>query len=227
MLSARGPSLFLPLVAQHLGSRFDSFDALVRGAPEAVREAEENFGPIFEHCMLGSGFDLVLVGWSEARDRGETYSLTSIERPSQPPWVMRDMGNLMLSPFDADLEPRVAALGRSGRVNMEDPVALGIAIMEEQRGVKAVQAPGYAPAGGVGGICQMTTLTRDTIETRVVHRWPDRIGKPLGQDLTPMQREAARPAWTPPGPAAAPAAMTRQQRRAEARQTRGRPGRVG
>lgn len=215
-LAARAPSLFLSLIGQELGSRFESFDALVQHGVEAVRVHVDACAAVFEQCILGSDFDLVIAGFSEKRDRGETYTITSRERASSSAWTMNHCGPEFVSPYNAELQERLNSLAKSPLHPGSDPVALGLAVMEEQRGMRGEQAAGHPPAAGVGGFCQLTTITREAIQTRILRRWNDRIGEPLGQELTPVQRFKLGLQAPPVGPH-----MSRQERR-RAERTAGR-----
>ena len=44
------------------------------------------------------------------------------------------------------------------------------------------------PGASVGGFVQITTVTRDAIATRIVHRWSDRVGDVIGQGLEIARR---------------------------------------
>jgi hypothetical protein len=46
-----------------------------------------------------------------------------------------------------------------------------------------------APGCGVGGFIQRTTVTRDQITTRIVHRWDDEIGKRMKIGTPPDRLE--------------------------------------
>jgi hypothetical protein len=64
-----------------------------------------------------------------------------------------------------------------------DPVADGIATMEIQR---ELAVPDVDRGGGIafrpGSFVQLTTVTPTEITTRIIHRWPDEIGKRLAPD---------------------------------------------
>jgi hypothetical protein len=55
-----------------------------------------------------------------------------------------------------------------------DPQRDGVRVMEVAR------AHASAFDCGVGAFAQLTTVTRDAITTRIVHRWPDHIGDIIG-----------------------------------------------
>jgi hypothetical protein len=53
-----------------------------------------------------------------------------------------------------------------------DPAVDGLKVFEILRRHRV-------PGAMVGGFVQLTTVTRDEISTRVIHRWPDRVGEPI------------------------------------------------
>jgi hypothetical protein len=55
------------------------------------------------------------------------------------------------------------------KFDADRPAESGLAIMQAQREKFRV----------IGGWCQMTTIKPDSIETRILERWPDRIGEKI------------------------------------------------
>jgi len=70
----------------------------------------------------------------------------------------------------------VAALPVGGGQNAIDPAIDGLRIIQLQRA--------HLIAGGgidgefcaIGGFAQLTTVTADAMTSRVIHRWPDKVG---------------------------------------------------
>lgn len=178
VVAARAPSLFLPLIASQLGREFDSFDGLVEGLAQAVRVGCTLHRAILERCDLGADFDLVVVGWSESRDRCETWVMFSAARGEQAAWTAHEMGPVVLMPYDEALGD-VLGLTDAQLAGGLHPVEDGLRIIEAQRGVAACQGDRDQPSHGVGGFAQLTLVARDRIETRVMRRWPDAIGERL------------------------------------------------
>jgi hypothetical protein len=52
-----------------------------------------------------------------------------------------------------------------------------IAAAELQRGYRETYGPKRIETSWVGGFLQLTTVTESEISSRVIHRWPDQIGK--------------------------------------------------
>ena len=89
------------------------------------------------------------------------------------------MGPVVIIPIDKSLAARLP-LTPEQLAGSLDPMADGLRIIEEQRGVSAPQGGREEPSYGVGGFAQMTMVSRDMIGTQVVRRWPDEIGRRLG-----------------------------------------------
>ena len=53
-----------------------------------------------------------------------------------------------------------------------DPATDGVKVFEVLRRHRA-------PSALVGGFVRLTTVTRDAVTTRIIHRWPDRVGEPI------------------------------------------------
>jgi hypothetical protein len=179
VVAARAPSLFLPLIAHHLGQAFDTFDAMVAGLSEAVQVGVALHSRIFDLCDLGADFDLIVVGWSNARGRCETWTLFSQDRGDAKAWTAHEMGPVMLAPYDGPLGDRLALTDAQLAGGLH-PIDDGLRIIEAQRAVAAPQGGRAQPSHGVGAFAQMTLVGRDHIETRIMRRWPDPIGAPLG-----------------------------------------------
>lgn len=183
-LAARAPRLFLPLIADHLGGAFDTFDRLVEGLAVEVQTATIAHATLFGMCSLGDDFELYVAGFSEARQRPESYVLTNMTRhPGLPAWTVVELQPLAVAPWDDDLAGRVEA-EFGADMAAQDPVDVGMRLMELQRGVKAVQVEGEGESYGVGGFCQLTVIKPVGITMQVLRWWPeDRIGERLGMAL--------------------------------------------
>lgn len=173
-ISCRGPRGFAEELAQAINGEFDTFDALVDSFALAV----SNFYVVgrgqYELCSTGPEIEVFLAGWSDSRERPESYVVCSHGLHGEP-WTLIPLGPIAVAPFDADLDARCAALEPS-----DDIMATGVALMEEQRKVRGPHAGAGPSVAGVGGFCQMTVIRPQSIQTAVVRRWPDQVGEPLG-----------------------------------------------
>lgn len=217
VLAGRGPSVLTPLLAEAVQQAFRSFDAAAEGLSEVVEEAVGTYADVFSRCDIGADFDLLMAGWSESRDCGEVYYLSSIDRAGVPAWSLSKCGPVVLSPNDDAMTERLRSKGAQLDLTRNDPLAVALIIMEEQRGVAGLQG-GDEPVHGVGGFAQATTITRGGISSRILRQWADPVGVPLqpvpatldqdGETVEPWFGKSAAVADVGQRPA-----MSREQRR--------------
>lgn len=173
-ISCRGPKGFGDQIAGMVNCAFASFDELVQDFAVVVESAYECEREQFASCATGPEVEVFLAGWSESRNRPESYVVTSHGLYGDA-WRLIALGPVAVAPFDAALDERCAAMEPS-----DDIVAAGLALMEEQRKVRGQHAEAGPAVGGVGGFCQMTVIRPQSIQTAIVKRWDDRIGEVLG-----------------------------------------------
>lgn len=178
VVAARGPSILTPLIAESLQHAFTTFDEAVEGMAEVVEDAVDTYGRALAMCSIGTNFDMFVAGWSEARDCGETYFLSNMDRPGIPAWTRSKCGPVVISPNDAAMEARLQRQGAALDLGRNDPLDVALRVMEEQRAVKGLQG-GDEEVHGVGAFAQVTSVTREGISSRILRRWPDAIGMPL------------------------------------------------
>jgi hypothetical protein len=162
-------------------SSCESFDALVAGVGAKLRAGlgtRMDGVPAAERHLLE--FELVVAGWSEARQAMECHYLTNADPYGTgiALWQMHPRPHGMISPAGDELEERFAAAGVNPD-RMVDPVEDGLPLMREQRAYKAPLAPGAPPIHHIGGFCQLTTVRRHDVTVRILERWPDRIGRKI------------------------------------------------
>ena len=122
--------------------------------------------------------DIIVAGWSA---RGpDSYLLRTLEGTPTPAWKIIDTGGVLLTPscdaIFAEVNEKLAG-PRAPRAISDKEL---IEVAEMQRRYIEPCGPQKIPTSWVGGFLQLTTVTEDEISTRIIHRWPDEIGKPLG-----------------------------------------------
>jgi len=191
-VACRGPRASVPLFADLLSAAASTYDELKAEAPTFLRELRPMLDATFAHCELGADFDVVIAGISES-DGPDAYLICSHERYGVQPWTVVQFAGLAMMPADAATQARVFA-SIPDNVDLVDPERDGRIILEAQR-VFPIDHGGDRSFVGVGGFAQLTSITRDGISTRVIHRWPDEIGEPIGASdilaATAMLRAAA------------------------------------
>jgi len=176
VLAARGIIGLLHLYAEQISKSFTTFDGLVEGVTAEVWKVIEHSQGKFSPGILEAHFDLIIAGWSERRDRAEMYLLCNHDTYGIPAWELAQADDGYISPGSEELFARLRARGVDVFEKL-DPETDGLRIIEEQRGMTWPPAAGGEPIRVVGGFCQLTTVRRDEITTRILKRWPDRIGE--------------------------------------------------
>jgi len=165
-LAIVGPTALIP----KLGAMFsipETFDDLLAEAPAMARVAYDALGDMKDFGDEARDFELSLVGFSETRNRAESYLIRGHERDRLPSWELSVADNIIVTPLPLHYEWPEAF----------DPLTDGLVLIEAQRRV-------IGPLGHViGGFAQVTTITRASIETKIIRRWPDVVG----EKITPMQ----------------------------------------
>lgn len=158
------------------GQSLGSFDALLQQMPAIIKAATQVY-----HRTT---FELLFGGYSDARERMETYVCYSRGGgqaadtngvrtlvPAATPVALHDMSGAPAP--TADLLMKVG-LGTPIPNNLFDPREHGLALMEAQRMHKT--------EGGwhcVGGYAELTTVTREGVTSEILRRWPDKVGEPI------------------------------------------------
>jgi hypothetical protein len=178
VVAARAAHLFMPTVLDFLSSGFESFDDIPKGIVRMLRSAEE-----VNKQMLGANrvqrWEVVMAGWSASRGPSSLL-VANYELPGVPAWTVWDPGPMFVSPYDETLEGHLLAAGlnksNAAKLNVEE---LGLTMLEAQRHIVGTDSADAKPVVGVGGFAQETIVTADWISTRMLKRWPDKIGAPI------------------------------------------------
>lgn len=114
--------------------------------------------------------DIVVAGWSDAQKRADAFFIvTHNQHPVVPTMKVIDTGAHLIAPTHpalmADIEPRISAIiaGEACDSCLDEFAA---DLIERQRQLEP----------NVGGFAQVTTVTRSAITSRIVARFPDKIG---------------------------------------------------
>lgn len=174
VIATRGSAVLTQLVAFSAALGATSFDQLAdnvsafcRGIHDAYIAQAQAYGREPEFVRS----DFIVAGWSEARQRMETYVVTSSAADEFKPWrAQLFTGTDCLFSPDGDgfdYEAIEAELGDFASC----PEVAAVRVLEAQR---ALKVPGHRDPP-VGEFVQLTTLTRAGINTRIVKRWPSTI----------------------------------------------------
>jgi hypothetical protein len=162
-VSATGNLMVHSVFASALAdTQLNDFDDLISAGPDMVRKSIRQVAALGVKNVF-DGFRIGIAGWSPKANApafhciegdGPSFEMVSCTRFINPSRAHETDQSILGMKFD----PR-------------RPAESGLAIMTAQREKK------FGPHYGIGGWCQMTTLTRDSIETRVLKQWPDKIGE--------------------------------------------------
>lgn len=139
-------------------------------------------------------FSFLIGGFSERRQRMESYTIRTRPISDQPPFALVGLPEIHLAPF-----PSLEAAAQAG-ITRPQELQHGHETVAEDYAVRAVaacrldretdDAEGAVGIHYVGGFLQLTTLYRGEVHSRIVHRWPDPIGEPIDPG-----RGELLPAW--------------------------------
>lgn len=128
------------------------FDDLAERIEEQVIAAAEHF----------AGAVLFLVGWSERGQRMRAFIMNHQAMGNRHPFARQDIGEFFMPP---PLNPRL------GTADM-------IAVAESQR-ANTDRPHGLPAAHVVGCFLQETIVAKEGSKTRIIHRWPDKVGEKI------------------------------------------------
>lgn len=180
-LTANGPAFFLALLAARIHDAFTSFDELVAGIVDRVRQSVRADKSFFDQ-VGGTRFVLYVAGISESRGP-EAWMLASEDGDGFRAWHLEPLGQGIIKPASSDFMADLHEIpGMTTDPDEFDPATHGLMIMEEQR-----RRPWEIVGAGqnrhiIGGFVQFTAVSREGIEARILQRWPDRIG----EKITPL-----------------------------------------
>lgn len=178
VFAARGPKLLSPLIADMLAQSATSYDALKGEFADIVISGCGRLGLVDDQAP----FQLAVAGWSESHGP-DSYVLTN--HPGQAdikPWTVAQCGPISIAPSTEAmhavfLEKVVGATA----IDALDPETTALKLIALQRHAKVSVLNGSPDDLFflVGGFAQITTVTPGGISTRILHRWPDKLGETI------------------------------------------------
>lgn len=176
VIAVRGAIELLSLAAEAATRGAQTFDALasrVGAFCKAVHQTAEAGAEAYGQPFPFTRSDFLIAGWSEARGRLETYAVTSAADGEFEPWTARlyfGGDDTILSPYTDEVGAAVDAIeAELGGDLAAKPEAAALRVIEVQR---ALRLKDFADSP-CGVFCQLTTLTREGISTKILRRWPD------------------------------------------------------
>jgi len=185
-----GSPHFMPFLVNRLSRECKSFDDVPTKIAPIALDVHISFP--MTHGNFGWGdispeFDLVAAGWSETKRRPLSYLVTRSNRtigsrPSAGFWEVIELSDALIAPpvskeTFASMGWKLPDSTRSFRPEID-----GIKLLEAQR-LSAVPTDHLVPDGPrgfvVGGFVLLTSISASSVSERVLHRWPDRIGRKI------------------------------------------------
>ncbi len=162
VVAARGHADLSRVVATLAGTLpISTFADMVEAFPDLVSKAAAHIRSDGVQAMT---LNVVLAGLD-----GETPRIFLAEaEPAAAVWSLsvREVGAVM-SPSDGSEPGTTSEALVAGDGLSFDAARDGVPLMERQRDLAG---------NGVGAFVQLTTVTSDGISTRILHRWPDKVG---------------------------------------------------
>jgi hypothetical protein len=177
-VAVRGHGSFIFFVlGQIRRAAFKSFDQLIGELEFVARRASNHFQDLGvghpENYVLK--FDLYVAGWFEGRP--ESYLLANHEGHGDryPPWQAVRLPDAAIAPLPTPEAFEAIRFKRPASVEEFSAEIDGLALLEAQRCTHFRMKSG-AVAPVAAGLVQLTTLSSDRITSKVLRRWPDKIG---------------------------------------------------
>jgi hypothetical protein len=187
-LAIRGASHFMPFLSHRLSRECRSFDDLLIKIVRAAQEVHMSFPMAFGNLGFGSiepDFDLVAVGWSNARGAPTGYLVSSHDRVvarglTASAWQLIELPEVLVAPPIAEYQ--ISATGWKVPYSADSfrPDVDGLALLQAQRLSRRATDPGIGTRGYVyvvGGFVQVTSVSSHGVKSEILHRWPDEPGR--------------------------------------------------
>jgi hypothetical protein len=155
-------------------SRFATFDDLADGFAAMFLQITNIHAKVLGRADHPD-MELIVGGWSSERDCAELYIIHNHDKSGLSAWTLTPVLSGYVSPCDEALIGRLRSDGIDIASDDFDASTDGLRVMQSQRDRKWDYGHGTIMA--VGGFCQLTTLTRNAITTKILHRWSDAIGE--------------------------------------------------
>lgn len=182
VIGMRGNAMITTLLMAALAAdwqKFGTFDGFKAGLVDHLRAIFVAVGSQWKQTQGADclEMDVIVAGWSETSGP-DSYLLRTIDGTPTPTWQIIDTGGVLLTPSSDEIfKADGGSLADQSRAISDAEL---IAVAEKQRRYIEPFGPNKIETSLVGGFLQVTTVTEHEISTRIIHRWPDEIGEPIG-----------------------------------------------
>jgi hypothetical protein len=160
-VTLRGQFPVLFLLASALSTvAINTYDELKRLLPMIARQVGAGLGPVMASA---AEFDLMVAGFSEVSG-GDSFGVFSHSRHGLEPYKVHQFGEMSVAPQSEEVQAFLWSFPEGMSATDFNPEVDGLALLNVQR--KTAEGSKI-----VGGFAQLTKITRQGIETRVLERW--------------------------------------------------------
>ncbi|WP_152278759.1 hypothetical protein [Methylorubrum populi] len=170
----RGPIALAQIVAANAAPLFRTFDDLVAAAPEHLRATHAAYIENMESRGLGDltprQAEFVIAGHSQDRDSLEGYLLRTSPGSGLEAWTLYPIPDDLISPVSDRIIEAASEIAADVGGPAEAPEAWATRLIEAQR-THPLRMENGREVVVAGAFCQLTTLTRSDISTRILRRY--------------------------------------------------------
>jgi hypothetical protein len=193
-LAIRGSTHFMPFLIHRLSRECRSFDDLLIKLARTAHEVHLSFPMTFGTLGFGAiepDFDLVAVGWSTLNNAAASFLVSSHDRVVAPglvanPWHLIELPEVLIAPPIAENQIAAAGWKVPYSADLFRPEVDGVALLKAQRLSLREMDPRFGVRGRVhvvGGFIQLTSVSAHGVNSKIVHRWNDTIGRKIQPQL--------------------------------------------
>jgi hypothetical protein len=190
-IGIHGSPHFMPFLVNRLGRESRSFDDMMDKIIPIAIDVHTSFPMThgtLEWGAVAPEFDLLAAGWSKVRGRPVSYLIARPEgrhgaaHNSRGIWDVIELPDALIAP--PITERMIATVGWKLPESAQafQPEIDGLKLLNAQRLSRLPINP-KDPEGGdgfmVGGFAQLTSISERGISSRILHRWPDKIGRKI------------------------------------------------
>jgi hypothetical protein len=170
-VAVRGTRNMASVVVDAISSGASSYDDLQKRIVDILRGTIDPIRPIWEAKFGRSVMqaDVIVAGWSGAGPHAYMLATGDHHGAQLAAWTPLEISGTFFTPTDTQLAADFARL----QLEFDDNAA--VELVTRQRAIARQVSTKKMPCG-VGAFVQLCTVHETGIETRILHRWPDRVG---------------------------------------------------
>lgn len=108
-----------------------------------------------------------MAGWSEGQS--EAFLIANHNRYGSPPWTAIEIHGLAMTPMAEEM--------KQFAFDPKEPIDdFAVRSLKHQRSILIPRAADSEPVSTVGAFGQVTTVTPTEVTSRLLLRWPDKVG---------------------------------------------------